>query len=479
MSAQGVEVERYDEIYVGGEWVASSATESLAVVNPTTEEPIARVAAGTAEDVDRAVAAAVAAQPGWAEVLPEERVALVAAIGAGLAERGEVLAEQLTTEVGAPIEFSRAVQIGVPTFTFSTMPEVAAQLDWSVEIGNSIVWREPVGVVGAITPWNYPLHLAAAKVAPALAAGCTVVLKPSEIKPLTAFALAEICAEAGLPAGVLNLVSGLGPVAGEAMAAHPDLDMISFTGSTAAGRRVAELAAADVKRVALELGGKSANVLLDDADFEAAVGDGIEKCFANAGQSCNALTRMLVPRAKLAQVEEIAAGACEAYVAGDPHDEATRLGPLVSARQQERVRGFIRAGIEDGARLLAGGPEAPAGLERGYFVRPTVFSEVANDSRIGREEVFGPVLSIIAYEGEEDAVRIANESGYGLAGGVWSGDEKRAIAVARRLRTGQVEINGGAFNPLAPFGGFRESGNGRELGRFGLEEYTELKAIQL
>ena len=385
----------------------------------------------------------------------------------------------IAQEVGMPVKLAGMIQAGLPTMDFGSMPALMAEMEWEQEIGNSLIIREPVGVVGAITPWNYPLHQVAAKVSAALAAGCTIIVKPSEVAPLSAFVLADIIDAVGLPAGVFNLVTGVGGVVGEAMSSHPGIDMISFTGSTAAGKRVSAAAAGTVKRVALELGGKSANVILEDADLQVAVTDGVAKCFLNSGQTCSALTRMLVPREQLAEAEQIAAAVAAHFTTGDPFDAETKLGPLVSATQRERVRGYIEKGVQEGARLVAGGAEAPEGLERGYFVQPTVFSDVSTDMTIAQEEIFGPVLSIMPYDDEEDAVRIANDSLYGLAGGVWSGDEERAKALARRIRTGQVEINGGAFNPLAPFGGYKQSGNGRELGPFGIEEFLQVKSLQL
>jgi acyl-CoA reductase-like NAD-dependent aldehyde dehydrogenase len=425
------------------------------------------------------VAAAREAFDTWSQTSMPERVDRLERIAHAFAERQTEIASLVSQEVGMPIRHSVPIQAGLPTMTFMAMPQLLAEVQWEREIGNSLVVREPVGVVGAITPWNFPLHQVCAKVAPALAAGCTVVLKPSEVTPLNAFLLAELLDELGLPPGVFNLVTGYGPVVGEAIASHPDVDMISFTGSTRAGRRVAELAAQSIKRVTLELGGKSPNVILDDANLEEAVTDGVAKCYLNSGQTCSALTRMLVPRARLEEAEGIAAAVAEHYAPGDPFDESTPLGPLVSEVQRKRVRAYIAKGLEEGAKLLIGGAEPPPGLDRGWYVRPTVFSEVTPEMTIAQEEIFGPVLVIMPYESEDEAVEIANHTVYGLAGGVWSADEERAKRVARRIRTGQIEINGAAFNPLAPFGGYKQSGYGRELGPFGLEEYLQVKSLQL
>ena len=477
--ATAAELQAKDRIFIGGEWVEPKGTEKLEVINSTTEEVMGTIPACSADDADRAVRAARDAFESWSQTSREERAGYLAAIAAGLGERSEEIAATIAQELGMPLKLSQIIQAGLPTGQFAAMPKLMEEVAWEEEIGNSRVLREAAGVLGAITPWNYPLNQIAAKVAPALAAGCTVVLKPSEIVPLNAFILAEVVESAGLPAGVFNLVTGTGPVVGEAIAAHPGVDMVSFTGSTRAGRRVSELASATVKPVAMELGGKSPNVILDDADLAKAVPDGVAKCFLNSGQTCSALTRMLVPRSKLAEAEEIAAQTAQAFTPGDPFEDATRLGPLVSDAQRERVRGYIEKGEAEGAKLLTGGAAAPEDLESGYFVRPTVFSEVTPEMTIAQEEIFGPVLAIQPYEDEDDAIRIANDTVYGLAGGVWSGDQERAISVAKRIRTGQIEINGGAFNPLAPFGGYKQSGHGRENGRFAIEELLQVKSLQL
>ncbi len=477
--ATAAELQVRERVLIGGEWVEPSGAEPIEVIAAATEEVIGTVPACSPADADRAVEAARGAFDSWAATPLEERAGYLTAIAEGLGARAEEIATTISQELGMPLKLSRMIQVGLPIGQFAAMPRLVEEIVWEEQIGSSRVLREPAGVVGAITPWNYPLNQIAAKVAPALAAGCTVVLKPSEVTPLNAFLLAEVIEAVGLPAGVFNLVTGTGPVAGEAIAAHPGVDMVSFTGSTRAGRRVSELAAATVKPVAMELGGKSPNVILDDADLTRAVPDGVAKCFLNSGQTCSALTRMLVPRAKLAEAEALAAAAAERFAPGDPFDESTRLGPLVSDVQRQRVRGYIEKGEAEGAKLLTGGAAAPEGLERGYFVRPTVFSEVTPQMTIAQEEIFGPVLAIQPYEDEEDAIRIANDSAYGLAGGVWSADQERAIAVARRIRTGQVEINGAAFNPLAPFGGYGQSGHGRENGRHGIEELLQVKSLQL
>jgi betaine-aldehyde dehydrogenase len=468
-----------DRLYIGGAWVVPVRTDLIEVLDSTTEEIIGSVPRGTAEDASRAVEAARGAFDDWARTAPSERAQYASRIAEALGSRMTEVSQLIAREVGTPVNVSMVIQVGLPIMTFGSMADLVGQITWEQSVGNSLVVREPVGVVGAITPWNYPLHQIAAKVAPALAAGCTVVLKPSGVAPLNAFVLAEVVHEIGLPPGVFNLVSGSGSDVGEAVASHREVDMVSFTGSTRTGRRVAELAAAKAKRVTLELGGKSATVILPDADFDRAVTAGVAMCLLNSGQTCSALTRMLVPRDRLSEVEAIAARTAESYTPGNPFLDTTRIGPLVSAAQRDRVRAYILKGIEEGAKLVTGGVDAPEGLEKGFFVRPTVFSEVRRDMTIAQEEIFGPVLSILPYDTEDEAIEIANDSIYGLAGAVWAADERSAVEVARRIRTGQVDINGGGFNPLAPFGGFKQSGHGRELGKFGLEEYLETKSLQL
>ncbi|MEV6218206.1 aldehyde dehydrogenase family protein [Nocardia sp. NPDC051833] len=466
----------YTKIYVDGDWVASDGAGRIEVVDPTTETPIAAVAEGTARDVDRAVRAARAAFPGWSALRGAERAGyLQRAHEVVMARYGELTA-LVSRDMGMPVSFAGPVQIEMPAGNLAVFAELARSYEFdNEEVGNALIVREPVGVVGAITPWNYPLHQVVLKIGAALAAGCTVVLKPTEVAPLIAYELVGIFDEIGLPAGVFNLVSGYGPVVGEAIAAHPGIDMVTFTGSTQAGKRVAKVAAETVKRVALELGGKSANVILDDADLEQAVTDGIGKCFLNSGQTCSALTRMLVPQNRIADAARIAAEVAAAYRVGDPAAETTVLGPLVNANQLTRVRAYIDSGVAEGATLVLDGRETAE--TKGYFVGATVFADVTEEMTIAREEIFGPVLSIMGYRDEDEAVRIANNSDFGLAGGVWSGDTERALRVARQLRTGQVEVNGGEFNIAAPFGGYKQSGVGREAGTFGLEEFLEVKAI--
>ncbi|MEU5900798.1 MULTISPECIES: aldehyde dehydrogenase family protein [Streptomyces] len=460
----------HDGMYIDGAWRPAAGTDTITVLNPADEQPVGRVPAGTAEDVDAAVRAARAALPGWAATPPAERAALIGALRDRLVARKDEVAETVTAELGAPLPFSQAVHAGVPILVSGSYAELAATHPFEERVGNSTVYLEPVGVVGAITPWNYPLHQIVNKVAPALAAGCTVVLKPAEDTPLTAQLFAEAVDEAGVPAGVFNLVTGLGPVAGQALAEHEGVDLVSFTGSTAVGKRIGATAGAAVKRVALELGGKSANVILPSADLAKAVNVGVANVMSNSGQTCSAWTRMLVHTDRYDEAVELAAAAAAKY--GD------RIGPVVNAKQRERVRGYIEKGVEEGARIVAGGPEAPEGKDKGYYVRPTVFADVTPEMTIAQEEIFGPVVSVIRYEDEDDALRIANGTVYGLAGAVWAADDTEAVAFARRMDTGQVDINGGGFNPLAPFGGYKQSGVGRELGSHGLTEYLQTKSLQ-
>ena len=466
------------QLYINGKWVEATGDGSIEVIDPTTEQCIGSVPVGSQTDVDAAVGAAKAAFPSWSQSTVEERINVLNRLSAAFKERGEELAQLITSEVGTPIGYSRMAMIGTPTVVLRSYAKELENFQFEEEVRNSLIVKEPIGVVGMITPWNFPLHQIIGKVAPAIAAGCTMVLKPSKEAPINAFILADIIDEVGLPAGVFNLVSGHGSEVGQYLSGHPDVDMVSFTGSTGAGVRVSETAAPSVKRVTLELGGKSANVILDDADIETAAKVAVSACFANSGQTCSALTRLLIPASKRDEVISIIAPRVERYTTGDPRDEASKCGPMVSARQQASVSEYISSGIADGATLIAGGEGMPDGLDSGYFVKPTAFADVTPDMRIFQEEIFGPVLSITTYETEEEAVAMANDSEYGLSGGVWSGDEERAMAFARKMRTGQVSINGGAFNISAPFGGYKMSGNGRELGLHGLEEYFEVKSIQ-
>jgi aldehyde dehydrogenase (NAD+) len=466
----------FDKLYIDGRWVAPHGTGFIDADDASTEEVVVRTPQGDARDVDAAVDAARRAFDGWSQRPVAERAALLRRIGEELAARADDIARAIATEVGMPLKLARRIQTDPPIHNWTAQAELLEAFEFEARIGHSLVVREPIGVVGCITPWNFPLNQITLKVAPALAAGCTVVLKPSEVAPTVAFLLAEAIDAAGAPAGVFNLVTGHGPVAGEAIAAHPGVDMVSFTGSTRAGRRVGEVAAATVKRVALELGGKSASIVLDDADLAAAVRGTVNNCFLNSGQACIAQTRMLVPRHRLDEARALARQAAEAFTVGGAFADGAKLGPLVSAAQRDRVRALIAQAIDEGAELVTGGAEPP--LDKGWFVKPTVFVTDDPRSTIAQEEVFGPVLTIIPYDDEADAVRIANDTPYGLGGGVW-GEDQHAIAVARRIRTGQVDINGGAFNPKAPFGGFKQSGNGREGGVYGLEEFLEYKSLQL
>ena len=468
-----------DKLFIGGQWVAPSAKETIDVHSAGTGEVMGQVPAGSERDIDAAAAAAHAALPRWSQTPAEKRAEFLQKISDGLKARGDEIAKIIAQEVGMPIKLAGRIQAGLPIANFTNYAKIAREFKFEERVGNSLVVKEPVGVVGAITPWNYPLHQIALKVAPALAAGCTVVLKPSEIAPFNAFILAEVVEAAGLPKGVFNLVTGFGPVVGEALVKHPRVDMISFTGSTRAGKRISEVAAQQVKRVALELGGKSASVILEDADLAAAVKGTVNGCYLNSGQTCTALTRMLVPASRYEEAAKLAVETAKGFTLGDPLQESTRLGPLSSQAQLERVRSYIKKGVEEGAELLAGGAEKPEGLPGGYFVKPTIFGKVNNSMTIAQEEIFGPVLSIIPYKDEEEAVTIANDSPYGLAGAVWSKDDAHAQAVARRIRAGQIDLNGGAFNMNAPFGGFKQSGHGREAGVYGLEEFLELKSLQL
>jgi aldehyde dehydrogenase (NAD+) len=465
-------------LYIGGTWVSPYSDEVIKVENPATEQHFATVPAGTAADVDRAVSAARKAFPAWSQTPTGERADLLRRIQAGLAKRSDEIAATISTEMGCPIRIASRIQAALPQTVLGSYADLLDSYAFDERVGSTIVTREAAGVVGAITPWNYPLHQITCKLAPALAAGCTVVVKPSEMAPMVAYLLFDVLHEAGIPNGVVNLVPGYGTPVGEAIAGHAAIDVVSFTGSVQAGTRVAEAAARNITRVTLELGGKSANVLLPDADLATAVKVGVGNAFLNSGQTCTAWTRMLVHGDSYDQVVELAASIADSYTPGDPLDPTTKLGPLISAAQRDRVRAFIRSGVDEGARIVGGGVEQPEGMQRGYYVAPTVLADVSPDSTVAQQEIFGPVLSVLRYSDEEEALQIANNSEYGLSGAVWSADQDRALAFARRVRTGSIDVNGGRFNPLAPFGGYKQSGIGRELGRFGLEEFLETKAIQ-
>ena len=468
---------RYDHHYYDGAWQKPSTSDATDVVSSSTEEAIGSVPRGSADDVSRAVAAARKAFESWSRTPIEERATWLEKLSAAMKARVPQAAEAIAHEVGTALGFATKVQAEFPASMIGLNAKFLREHPEEEEIGHSLIVKEAVGVVGCVTPWNYPLHQVVAKIAPALAAGCTVVLKPAELAPLSALMLAEAAHEIGLPAGVFNVVCGSGRVVGEAIVGHPDVDMVSFTGSLQAGRRVASLAGEGIKRVTLELGGKSAFVVLDDAPFDKAIPAGVNNCMQNSGQTCSAWTRMLVPRARQAEAIDLAKAQLAKLTIGDPFDPKTRLGPLVSAAQRDSVLGYIERGKKEGADVVAGGGR-PSSLSKGFYVEPTVFANVQNQMDIAQEEIFGPVLAIIPYDSDDEAIRIANDSIYGLAGGVWGGTQERAMQVARRLRTGQVDVNGGRFNPMAPFGGYKKSGIGRELGPKALEEFYQLKAIQ-
>jgi aldehyde dehydrogenase (NAD+) len=465
------------QFYIDGKWVAPAKIHDFPVVNPATEEPIATISLGTAADVDKAVAAARRAFESYSETGPAERLALLQRIIEVYQSKYEEMAETISQEMGAPMWLARAAQAAAGLGHFLQMANVLGSFKFEELKGSTLMRREPVGVCGLITPWNWPVNQIACKVAPALAAGCTMVLKPSEVAPLSGYLFTQILHEAGVPAGVFNMVNGDGPTVGAAISSHPGVDMVSFTGSTRAGVAVATAAAPTVKRVTQELGGKSANIILDDADIEQTVAAGVQGCVLNTGQSCNAPTRMLVPRSRMAQAAAAAKAAAEAVTVGNPAADGITIGPLASEAQFDKVQRLIKKGVEEGAELVTGGPGRPEGLRKGYFVRPTVFANVRNDMTIAREEIFGPVLSIIPYEDEQDAIRIANDTPYGLSGYVTSGDLERARRVAKRIRSGNVHVNGAQPDLGAAFGGYKQSGNGREWGEAGLGEFLELKAV--
>lgn len=467
----------HKNIFIDGQWIPSTGADTLSVINPATEQLVATVPKGTPEDVDRAVQAAARAFPSWSQSPIAERVAIFRKLARLTEARAAELTSTMLSELGYPISKLERLQTGGAVEELDIIADSLTQIVWTEQVGNTQLRREASGVLGAITAWNAPLRSVISKAGAAMAAGCTVVLKPSEVAPLTAFIFADLCTEAGLPPGVFNLVCGTGPEVGEAISAHPLIDMVSLTGSVRAGRRVMEVASYGIKRVHLELGGKSANIILEDAlDFEKAVQDGIEDALRNSGQACGGLTRMLVPRQRLAQAESIAVQKANSFVLGDPASRETTLGPVSTRAARDRIRGYIQSGIDEGIRMLTGGVEAPAGLERGWYVKPTIFSG-DNHSRIAREEIFGPVIVIIPFETEAEAIAIANDSMYGLAAGVWSASPERAKSVASQLRVGRVRINGAPLDKRGVHGGFKLSGIGREWGRVGIEEFLEYKAV--
>jgi len=465
------------QFYIDGAWVDPVQARPLDVVDPAQETAFTRISLGSPADVDRAVDAARRAFASYGRSSRKDRLALLAAILASYDRHQEELAEAISREMGAPITLAQRAHVAAGRSHFEQIAKVLEHYEFDEPVDGALVTREPIGVSGLITPWNWPINQIACKVAPALAAGCAVVLKPSEVAPVSALVFTQILHDAGVPAGVFNLVNGDGPTVGEAMARHPGIDMMSFTGSTQAGVLVAQAAAGTVKRVTQELGGKSPNIILDDADFEKAIGHGARLCFNNSGQSCNAPTRMLVPAARQAEAAGIARRVAESLVVGSPADPGTTLGPVANRRQFEKIQGYLERGADEGATLVAGGPGRPQGLDRGYYVRPTVFADVSNSMVIGREEIFGPVLSILPYGSEDEAVDIANDTDYGLSAYVTSSSRERALDVARRIRSGMVHINGAPASRAAPFGGMKRSGNGREWGRHGFEEFLEIKAI--
>jgi betaine-aldehyde dehydrogenase len=468
---------RLDRLYIDGEWATPDGRDRIAVVSPSTEDAVCEIVLGNTHDADRAVRAARKAFPAWSATSPRERAALLDRVHGLMLERAELFATALSTEMGAPISYARAAHVPLAAEHIRVARDNLASYPFLTQRGTTAIVREAIGVCALITPWNWPIYQITAKVGPALAAGCTVVLKPSELSPLSALLFAEVIADAGVPAGVFNLVSGTGPEVGAVLASHPEVDMVSITGSTRAGVLVAQAAAPTVKRVAQELGGKSPNVVLPDADLPRAVTLGVAAAFRNMGQSCSAPTRMIVPRGALRQVEALAVAATEQMIVGDPFVDATTHGPLANRAQFHRVQEMIEAGIDERALLLVGGPERPVGLRRGFYARPTIFSEVSTKMRIAQEEIFGPVLAIIPYDSVDEAIAIANDTVYGLGAHVQSTDKARAREVAARIRAGQVHLNYPAWDPHAPFGGYKQSGNGREYGLEGMQEYMEVKAI--